>query len=431
MKQRGKMAHKKIKSFALSAAMAMSGVFSACVERNEPFNPAVPEKFDKEPPEEITDKQKYFEHARDSVLVADGFGKYDAVSDTLAEIENGIYYDKFQSDFLEYDYTLGGVMTKSVFEKGDTILNRAYMEIALELARYKIPVEEHVIPDGDVFVYKNTMGEKKFLSRYNMCFIGIKTVPSDADVAWDIFSEQIISLIKNSVYNDGPKSDMLSKVSRIIEKAKQDLIASRRFIEKKYADYYLLEEGSRQTLGITHFPDNSYRYGYEDLNSENVNAKYLITERNVQVYDATLSVNFFGEPGAKYKLLSVGRNKWQVEKKSKNGKIRKTHVFVDNKEFTKQIVPAQNKKTFSDYDFNYTPGADMGVQVDYKEPVKIEQRRKDWVKNIPANTQNTIDSLAEQINQKTIKAKKLQVAVNRADSVANILTMARFNQKVR
>ncbi|MCL2749383.1 MAG: hypothetical protein FWE50_04915 [Alphaproteobacteria bacterium] len=109
--------------------------------------------------------------------------------------------------------------------------------------------------------------------------------------------------------------------------------------------------------------------------------KLIQVIKGVSVYDSKLSVDFFNDKNAKYKLLDLGNGKWQVQKTDKSGKVSKTHVFEDNKEWS-TWVRIYNKDDLSENNiavdgFSFSPGANLGVRVSMNQVVWTSARGKD------------------------------------------------------
>lgn len=433
------MAHNKVKGFILGTALAFS--VSACNSNDNEIVKDDAQKTEQEARKaaareaderERAKQQKIYDfrhHIHDSVMNVNGG------TDLRGHLESmrPCYKDENDIRDLQYEYSLGGVMDKKVLESGCKIIDKMYSDIAFELSKYKIKLDDYVETeehDGYSDSYHAKSGLVKYPEDYYkdlMVFVGVGEAGTEesfySDDAWTGFQELINTVIDSSQYGDGQKADMKNKVAQIMANGQGALIQSRTNIEKQYKPYYLLRD--EKDLGLSYAGEGEYYPGYEDLNYEYINGKYRITKRGIHVYDSKLKVDFFGDPDATYKLVSVGDKQWQVIKKTKSGKVEKTHVFSDNRDWEEDVYCSGEKPEAKSW-FDFEPGENMGVHIFFDKVDKIEQRQKDWTPNVPANVQHQIDSLQSEYDKKQNLQSLVWDASHQADSIARAMTKARF-----
>ena len=151
-------------------------------------------------------------------------------------------------------------------------------------------------------------------------------------------------------------------------------------------------------------------------------------------------MDFFGEPVAKYKLVSVGQGKWQVVKTKQNGRVEKTKVFSDNKEFEIFEYPVFDDEEYGeqgsvdalpkvgDSEFWFEPGTNLGVRVGYSEVIRVEKRKKEWKPTYTAKEQRVLDSLHRTVNRKQNLNAQYWETGQQAQQVADSMTMARYGR---
>ena len=394
--------------------------------------------------EQIREEQKtmYYERAYDSVKTANG---QKAIEERRYS-HRGQYMDEEDIRTLKHPYSLGGVMENEVSTKGTKIIENSYQQIVDALGKYHVKLDNYIGQDSenpDYIVLKKRNSWDAVLSKYGLSFTGVDDrvnkdseyeYYSDTESAWNDLVSAIYTAINESVCSDGEpygdvqKNNMKATVDAIIEKTKKDLIKNRESVEQKYADYYLLQD--KKYLGTSYWAEGDYGYGYDDLNGWQ-NNKYLIKYRKVNVYDSKLNVGFFGDKDATYKLVSLGSGKWQVVKTNKNGKTEKTPVFEDVKDFYEEYRYSDEPVKVGTSEFYFEAGRNMGVRIYWNEIVNVQQRKKGWAIQIPADVQHKIDSLETEIATKEQLYDLDMQKRHEADSIAKALTNQKFNLNER
>ena len=321
-------------------------------------------------------------------------------------------------------------MDREVINAGSKIIENSYNKIVMELGKYHVRLDDAISQDSTGFDIKNSgYSWNNRVSKEAMCFIGIENeeVGSEEEYEWRQLVEAVDRVIDAADYGQPNKDNMHAMVSQIVKDTKASLIQSRKSIEKKYADYYLVPENT--VMGTSDAGEGGYVYGYEDLNYEWYNGKYLITTRSVSVYDSKLTVDFFGEPGAKYELISLGEGKWQVVKTSTDGKVSKTHVFEDKKDFDVNVHSTNTPERVGESSFNFEPGYNYGVHVSFSQVANVQTRKKDWTVKLPQNVQQQVDSLHQVINAKEELENEVSRKFCEADSISRAMTRERFGSR--
>ena len=437
------MSGKNFKTLALSSIMALTGIATSCETRDDIESESniipeivLPKLSDNTSNTQPDEKTIFFYHAFDSIYNTNGGKSYE---DSL-QSKPDIYFDIDAVKALEHDYTLGGTIDKRVTKYGMKIIDKCYQDLSKTLAEYNISLNEHIISDSIKFTkkYSEELGYQNEIFKDVLCFIGINLYAGTgreyyaADAEWGMFSEWIRSVISYSFLDPDIEDAAQQRTIQILDKAKQDLISSRKNIEKAFSDYYLLTDCDKQKLGVEpEYGELGPSYGYSELNNKKINGKYLITEQSVRVYDSKLTPEFFSDRVADYKLVSPNKYKWQVIKTYRDGTIKKTPVFYDNKEYINRTFVASTRKDCPAPKFEYVPGANIGVHVGYTESRITSVRKKDWTIKPPRRVQHKIDSLNNEIKDKQ-RLENLRIAArNNADSIAKILTIKEFKKKER
>lgn len=427
----------KFKTLILGTALTLSALVSCKDSVQEPE-----QQESQQPKTEVKAKPKteqqiryeYYMHVRDSIENVNGAKSYSARYATRQSLwadENDIYE-------MTYDYSLGGVMDREVATKGTRIIETSYNQIVAELARYNVSLDEYISQDSLNFYAKKFCTDNKSrivdytsgISKYDLCFIGVDQESQDpeyfniATSEWNDLVETIEFAIDVSTCDEIQRNNMKTTVNRILAIAKNNLIASRKAVEQKYADYMQLPEDFKNSLGISYEGEGSYAYGYGDVNY--YNTRYVNTRRYISVYDSKLTMDFFTEKGATFKLVSVGTGKWQVIKQSANGTITRTHVFEDNKTAEDYYVFTDEPLNIGEVEFRFTKGGNFGVHVSSDEVISNQRRKKDFVMRLPANIQHTVDSLNQEINDKRKIEDDIFEAYRLADSIADAMTEQKF-----
>ena len=281
------------------------------------------------------DIERFKQHVIDSVMTERGVIDYELGSR---------YLDENKLDSLYYRHTLGGTMDHEAIESGMKIINKAFDEIMLTLSKYS---------DDLARITKQKLAKcTSYVDQLSICLA--------AEYEWSSIKYAISEAIEESDFGDAHKDAMETKVEQIIEKTIKDLAANKNRIAQKYSDYYIISERDKELLGYYYCGDGEYESTFRDLNHAE---KYIVSRRRVHVYDSKLSVDFFGEPGYEYKLVSLGNHKWQVVR-TKGGKSEKTPVFTDNTDFS------INQEYFNDKNYYTAENEETGELIEAEEIVQ-------------------------------------------------------------
>ncbi len=119
------------------------------------------------------------------------------------------------------------------------------------------------------------------------------------------------------------KQQALKKsIDKLLSQARQEFANFVEIQKQKYAKYYTNIEAGTNKSG----EGSSYFYC----------GKYEVTHRKTDVEKTDMDPTFFEDRDAKYTLIQLGNNQWQVEK-NKNGIISKNPVFNAKAEITTEI----------------------------------------------------------------------------------------------
>lgn len=432
------MANKKrLKTYTFSSLFALLTFLAACKGQNNDEQASVQKKPQTEvkqtpapvqKPIQKTDEQIWYEHfydIRDSIATANG------ADELLEQLESkqADWQDMNDIRDLEYPYSLGATMNREVLNAGSKIIDDAYNKIVTGLAKYNVSLDGAISKDSTQFIIHKGVLENwnQCLSKWSMCFTGVESDYDYADYQWNTLIRAIDTVISSSDYGTGQQANMRTMVSGIIDNAKQEVFASRTAIEKEKERFYQFMD--KKHVGLTYGGEGSEDYGYDDMNDEWCNPKYLNTERLLNAYDRNLNVDFFGDADTKYTLVSLGDGKWQVVKKAKDGTVSTTHVFQDPKEIEIDTVPSNKPQKVGDYAFSYTPGQNYGVHVSSSEVIGVQRRKKDWPIKLPADVQHKVDSLNQEMQEKEALSELLYQIDSAARTIAWDMAVQKYGPK--
>ena len=266
------------------------------------------------------EQNTYYVNARDSLLQVNGYNSdefkvtYDdlyeriwAIGGELAEIEKSIKYPQQTK------------LTKQVMEATDKVILKYATQMVQLLRKYRLDVSEDKA-DEIVTAYKLSKEGVGMFERGG----------------FDYFIEDVFSLgwssdplyVDMSAYGELRQKEIVDKVRRIYDDMESEICRTRKAIEKKFAKYFpvldlqQLPEKYREAVRNQYVYDDNYWY-----------SKYLkpviSISKKVSVADSVLDVEFFGDDKAKYKVVQVSADRWQVVKTCADGTVKKTHVFSD------------------------------------------------------------------------------------------------------
>lgn len=424
------MKAKKAKTFLLGiSALAGVALTSCGKEQSSKQESRVPQKQEQKFDVEKARKE-YKEHCADSIRVANGYNDMRAQQ---RQISDSIYAVEAQKGTIEWESSLGGAIQAAVESSGNKILDGFFQELDALLGKYKISLKSHFHGEDDMYweFYNNDEYDGvSYIYKSDLIYTGV--VVDDED--FDYSEEQYEKLIKNigniveeSQYGQQRKDEIMAAVRKLINQTKKKLITSRKATEAKFSDYYVAMDD--EDLAFQYGGEGDTDYGYEHLNH---GRDILAKTKHIHVYDSKLPVEFFGDEGAEYKLVSLGNNKWYVQKKTASGKIEKTAVFTDAGKVAESTY-CYGKEWFDpSYSFSYTPGDNMGVHIETRETTVLKTAKKQWT--CPQTVANELKYLEQQ--QATLSGQnislwnKMDSVSHYADSVANVMATMKY-PKVR
>ena len=383
------------------------------------------------------EKKAVYDHARDSVLDANGYDR--AVWNQL---------DAAQSKLYELD----NLSQKTILcQRVDTLVAKQVRQSANEieslLAKYKIWVDDK----EDLFskveseyfdhvnnreIAKNNAEEYDEAEKAEMLapelpynFFGNSAGNSRYDY------EKYVVDWNDSEYGESRQKEIENGVLKIFGKMNQALDNAIAAEVKKFAVYYpeldIEKSGMPAEYRKYHNIDFTL-YNYDDgYRFEYVQPK-LVVERGVSVYDSKLKVDFFGEEDATYKLVKVSEGQWQVVRTDKNGHVAKTPVFSHNVDYGYAIYSYGKDDTIQD-SFRFEPGANMGVHVTVREVVWSKTGKDDRYPDPKGQIAAKRDSVAKEVARLEVLNDRMREISHQADSVAKIKQQQymarRFNKR--
>lgn len=431
---------KKIDILALATVLMVSGFFwvQSCADLNADKVPIKKEAPKAKTFNERLDSLKNDQYARvhNYMLEINGYNSRVAELDSLRPQSA----DSADIADIKSRFTLGGTMTHRVALDGIKILDKSYSAIDTLLSKNNILLQDWVISRGDEFAIlvnpDSDDADVIFLDKTKMAFVGVgATLPQDEIASWvlrdtdgafDILLSAIYNAIDDSDNRFYTKQDIKAAAKSIITKTRHDLQTNRQKIEHEYRNYYLLDNYSKQSLGIGY--DS---LGYDALDDEYTNGKYAITCRYTSVYNPNFNPEFFWDTLAKYNLKNAGRDRWYVEKRMRGGKIEKTPVFsakATGGEYTDVWPTFENE---GNTNFEFEMDSISGGRVYFDQIVNVRARKKDWKPTIPQNAMRTIDSLNREIKRKQELSDDIKRKAIEADSIAKRVVNEKFANRYR
>ena len=319
-------------------------------------------------------------------------------------------------------------------------LCQAYADIVAQLGKYKLTLDDKVFSEGKELniINKQDTEDEEVFYHYKPCmaFVGVGNgmyddmepefwVLYETDGAFNHLTNAIYEVIEESDYDLKTQIKIKEEIYKIIVKTKNDLQKNRKKIEQEYKDYYFVDDFGKQTLGI-----GSYSFGYDALNDESLNGKYAITRRYTSLEMPDVYREFLSDTAAKYELIDLGSDKWQISKSTADGKRSFTKVFnckAHQSDVTSvSSEPAGCRETGfeSEYDESF------GLRVYSEKVINVSMRTKEWVPQIPVKQQQTMDSLEKEVTKKLRVENEFERKKREADSVASMVVHNKFeNQK--
>lgn len=383
---------------------------------------------DKEQKYDVTnnqkDNQEYQIMYADSIRRAKGYdsNKTDVLWRKVAEIAA-------QADSLAMENSLGVVLQKEVENAGNKILKDFLNNVSGVLKTYKISLQDYLIEDNDFLWRFNTYVQEDnydadYVLKQPLVYFGVNT-QGFSDMSSNEFDEFMVvinQIIDESDYAKKYKKEIINKINLCIKKTKTKLVASRKSIERKYSDYYVVMDGQDPAF-ITYGPDD-WNYGYSD--TEYPDRQSVVKLTTLSVCGKNLPIKFFEDKKAKYELVNLGNSRWQVKKISNIGVVENTPIFTDKAEISvKEYYADFNAHDYSKFCFE--PMHDSGARIETITGVVVKRAKSHWWPS--RNIINKIDSLESEARKYSKQATELELKnkmINQyADSVARVMVNQR------
>ncbi|MBR3510697.1 MAG: hypothetical protein IKN73_01395 [Alphaproteobacteria bacterium] len=428
------MKNKDFKTFFMCISALMGSALISCgrvstltsTEKDDHTKlPKQEQKYDLEQNQRIC--QKYEKMYADSIRFANGYdsicNKSNMLWEKTAELES-------RADSLAMENSLGAVMQREVEGAANKILKVFLNNVSDILKTYQISLKDYITEDNDFLWRFNTNTQEDnydamdYVLKQPLIYFGVNTC-GFSDISGKEFDEFMVvinQIINESNYAKTHKKEIINKINVLIKKTTQKLIASRKSIERKYSDYYVVIDG--QDAAFISYGADDWNYGYTD--TEYPERQAVIKVTTLSVYGKNLPVEFFGDKKAKYELVRLENNRWQVKKTSRRGIIENTDVFTDKGETSIQEYYAGfNTRNYSE--FRFDPGHDCGVHIEVEDGVVVKKAKHQWWPS--RNIINQIDSLEDESRKYASQAAKLEeqkkIINQYADSVARVMVNQR------
>lgn len=429
------MKARKLKTLLLGTSALMGVVLTSCNRANAFTTVKASEQKEVKKQEQQRDieqdllmRQKYQKNCADSVRFVNG---YDSLRSQISNLRANAASLRARADSLAAEHSLGATMQREVEDSGNEILTDFVHDLSNLLSAYQVSLEDYIAEETDFYWRFKTNTQQEYdqtdyVLKQPLIYVGVNT-GGLSDISGHEFDELvavITQVINESNYGQTRKNEIINKVNALIKKVKPKLIASRKAIERQYADYYVVMDG--HDAAFMDYGEGDWDYGYTDL--EYPERQAVVRVKTLSVYDQNLPVDFFGDKTASYMLVSLSNDRWQVQKITANGRFEMTPVFTDKGVTRVQEYYASMDATDS-HEFSYDPGYNVGVHVVKEDRVVIKRAKKQWY---PSRTViNQVDSLDRQAKLMEGQADKLDEQKRRinqhADSVANMMVGKRFN----
>lgn len=434
----------KIKTVAL-ATLALAA--TSCSNNNQQDNNDN-EKKEVVIPQIPTEDTKLYQHFRDSLLTECGYNQeeYYALKNRKDSI-NGML------NAIAENYRASYRLQREVEEKINKIGAIYAEKIKNILKTYKLSPDEDKI--NYLCGYERYSGwsgckydaeqrdKKEAQEYYNNPFHYEKFSPKLS------FEDLLSEDTSDNNYGEQRKEEILNEINKQCQGLRREQEEKRLQTAKKYAKYFPdLEIDSKYTA---YFHDSFFMETEGDICTGyeyHADSKYAYVAEEVSVYDSKLSVDFFGDENATYTLKSIGPDKWQVVKETRDGKIHKTPIFEDKRE--PEIYGVTSDEAPSDH-FDYTPGANLGVRVTSFKILYVKAAKEDPNIKLSPDDQElkaaltnerdsiearikTLNSIRDEAEQKadSLYGKWQESQRQREDSIKSHKPQARFhNQQQR
>lgn len=370
--------------------------------------------------------QKYQKMYADSIRFANGYDSICNKSNMLwrktAELES-------RADSLAMENSLGAVMQREVESAANKILKDFLNSVSGVLRMYQISLQDYVTEDNDFLWRFNTNVQKDnydgtdYVLKQPLMYFGVNTCGFyDSEHEFNELVDIINQIIYESDHAKSHKKEIMNKINALIKKVKPKLIASRKSIERKYSDYYVVIDG--QDAAFISYGADDWNYGYTDTEYPERQAVVKVT--TLSIYGKNLPVEFFEDKKAKYELIRLENNRWQVRKTSKRWLVENTEVFTDKGETSIQEYYAGiDARNYSE--FRFDPEHDSGgVHIEVEEGVVIKKAKRQWGPSRKVIHQ--IDSLEDESRKIAHQAAELEEQKKIINQYADSVARAMVNQ---
>ena len=299
--------------------------------------------------------------------------------------DNKFYEEKIQELYAKYGYdkekdyaaraaadTIKGKIA-AVDERKYHQLNREVGENLDKISsKYAQKIEKMLTENYKIYLSDDNKKDLQELCRYT--YGNAFPYPDAEDQSFRVDSydfDKFFEKVDMGSYGEMRQKEIKDKTEQLLLIMCNEQDTRRLAIAKTYAEYYPILDKSKipaeYVKDVAYDPyawesEGGLELEYNDWMAQRDTTGHPTFEiyRKVSVYDSKLPVDFFHEEGAAYKLNQVDKGKWQVERKSKDGKVAKTPVFDDNVEYKIVLGGYGNE-------FDATPGANMGVRISVAE----------------------------------------------------------------
>lgn len=427
------MKARKLKKILFGTSLLVSGILTSCVHTNS-FTTSKPnsskdsqkkeQKYDNEQNQML--REKYHKIYADSIRSANG---YDSICNLTNELWQKSAELVFRADSLAAENSLGYVMQKEVEGAGDKILKDFIKNVSNILKPYHISLQNYILGDNAFFWNFNTHIQQEedyddtdYVLKQPLIYFGVNTC-GVADISGHEFDELmaiINHIIQESPYASAHKNEIMNKINALIKKTKPKLIASRKAIERKYADYYVVIDG--QDAAFIPYSADDWVYGYSD--TEFPERQTVVKQTTTSVYSQNLSADFFSDKKAKYNLINLGNNEWRIAKTSKYGN-ESSEVFTAIPEVLVQEYYAGNEAHNHD-EFKFKIGNNGGIQITTDDFVVLKRAKLQWWPSHEVLRQ--LDNLDEQSVKFSGEAAKLEKKKKQISQYADSVATQMVNQ---
>ncbi len=350
---------------------------------------------------------EYEKHVRDSIIRANGFPEG---SDSLWRAANALD-DSIRT--LEYKNSPMYAMKNEVFTAGNKIAETYTEILESKLKIYGLSFDKETVQD--------------VLSNDEFIMYGAYKDAGEPNTEFEWFSDWAVESIVKSLnlektsYGESRQQEIVKTVKETTLEMCNEMYPRRKSIERKHAKHFA---GGMNAVnaGCVEYSEGGCYVGYCDWE---LNNSALVTEKKLWLYDSKLPVDFFADQNAEYNVETLGGGKWRIAKKTKDGKVSKTEIFVHDTDYEIATTPVwlgENVPNIGSKSFYATPGDNIGMHINYSEVIAVTKPEVKFTGS--AELERQIRELKHEREKVDARYDEFNRVLSYADSVARQMSQA-------